>query len=161
MEKNTVNNIQPGAQQPDPKSILTSNEIAANGPSPGDVSLYAKELVIATKYTSHGYYPSLNAAEIADAQRSGFFPAASFTGSFDGPNQVYAWRSEDSYQGLTYIVNRKPGELYLVGGDYPPPTGPVPPAPLSRRPTPPRANRFGAPTSTTPTFPAVGSAMPT
>ena len=130
MEKNTVNSIQPDVQQPSPKSSLSSNEIAANGPLPGDVGLYQKELAIAKKFTSPGYYPSLNAAEIADAQRSGFFPAASFTGSFDGPNRVYAWRSADSYQGLTYIVNRKPGELYLVGGDYPPPTSPVPPGPF-------------------------------
>jgi hypothetical protein len=108
---------------------LTSNEIAANGPLPGDVSLYAQELALAAMHTSPGYYPSLNAAEIADAQRSGFFPAASFTGSFDGPNQVYAWRSEDRYQGLTYINNRRPGELYLVGGDFPPLKGPVPPGP--------------------------------
>jgi hypothetical protein len=108
----------------------TSNEIAANGPLPGDIGLYAEELATAAKYTSPGYYPSLNAAEIADAQRSGFFPAASFTGSFDGSNLVYAWRSEDSYQGLTYICNRQPGELYIVGGDYPPAKGPVPPGPF-------------------------------
>jgi hypothetical protein len=109
---------------------LTANEVAANGPLCGDVSLYEQELALAKQYTSPGYYPSLNAAEIADAQRSGFFPAASFTGSFDGPNQVYAWRSEDRYQGLTYICNRQPGELYLVGGDYPPPTGPMPAGPF-------------------------------
>ncbi len=112
---------------------LTSNEVAANGPLPGDVSLYEQELALAAMHTSPGYFPSLNAAEIADAQRSGFFPAASFTGSFDGPNQVYAWRSEDRYQGLTYINNRRPGELYLVGGDYPPPKGPVPPGPYVAR----------------------------
>jgi hypothetical protein len=112
------------------KPTPTSNELAAHGPLPGDVGLYAQELALARKCTSPGYYPSLNAAEIADAQRSGVFPAASFTGSFDAPNQVYAWRSEDRYQGLTYINNRKPGELYLVGGDYPPPTGPLPPGPF-------------------------------
>lgn len=117
------------AQNTQPQSASTSNEVAANGPLPGDVSLYEKELAIAAKHTSPGYYPSLNAAEIADAQRSGFFPAATFTGSFDGPNNVYAWRSEDSYQGLTYMCNRRPGELYLVGGDYPPNTGPMPSGP--------------------------------
>lgn len=108
---------------------LTPNMQAANGPIPGDLSLYEKELAEAAKGTSPGYYPSLGAAEISDSTRSGFFPAASFTGSFDGQNRVYAWRSEDRYQGLTYIVNRKPGELYLLGGDYPPPAGPLPPGP--------------------------------
>lgn len=104
-------------------------ETAANGPFPGDVSLYEQELALAAMHTSPGYYPSLNAAEIADSRRSGFFPAASFTGSFDGPNEVYAWRSADKYQGLTYLCNRRPGELYLVGGDYPPNSGPMPPGP--------------------------------
>ena len=107
----------------------TSNETAANGPFPGDVGLYEQELAISTAHTSPGYYPSLNAAEIADSERSGFFPGASFTGSFDSPNIVYAWRSADEYQGLTYMCNRRPGELYLVGGDYPPNTGPMPPGP--------------------------------
>ena len=85
------------------------NEIAANGPFPGDLSLYQRELAAAAERASPGYYPSLNAAEIADSERSGFFPAASFTGSFDSPNTVYAWRSADKYQGLTYICNRRPG----------------------------------------------------
>ena len=106
-----------------------SNLEAANGPFPGDLSLYRKEVEIAKKHTSPGYYPSLNAAEISGSERSGFFPGASFTGSFDGPNQVFAYRSADKYQGLTYICNREPGEIYLVGGDYPPPTGPMPPGP--------------------------------
>ncbi len=62
-------------------------------------------------------------------ERSSFFPCASFLGSWDGPNKVYAWRSEDGYEGCTYINNRKPGELYIVGGDFPPLDGPVPPGP--------------------------------
>ena len=112
------------------KPSLTANELAAGGPIAGDLSLIESELAIAASHTSPGYYPSLNAAEIADSARSGFFPAASFTGLFDGPNQVYAWRSEDSYEGLTYMNNRRPGELYLVGGDYLPASGPMPPGPF-------------------------------
>ncbi len=49
---------------------------------------------------------------------------------FTGPNQVYAWRSADDYEGCSYINNRKPGELYVVGGDFPPYEGPVPAGPL-------------------------------
>jgi len=109
---------------------LTSNEVAANGPLPGDVTLYEKELACAEKLSTPGYYLSINGAEIADAQRSGLFPCATFTGSFTGPNQVYAWRSEDSYEGTTYINNRKPGELYITGGDIPPMQGPVAPGPF-------------------------------
>jgi hypothetical protein len=109
---------------------LTSNETAANGPLPGDVSLYAKELACAEKLPTPGYFSSINAAEIADAQRSGVFPCATFTGSFDGPNQVFAWRSADGYQAATYINNRRPGELYISGGDTPPMKGPIPAGPF-------------------------------
>ncbi|MBK9116035.1 MAG: hypothetical protein IPM22_10440 [Betaproteobacteria bacterium] len=98
---------------------LTRSQIAANGPLPGEVSLYAKELACQQKISTPGYFPSLNGAEISDAQRSGLFPCASFLGSFDGPNVVYAWRSADDYPGISYMNNRQPGELYIVGGEYP------------------------------------------
>lgn len=103
---------------------LRPGEVAANGPIPGDVSLYAKELACQQAIPTPGYYPSLNGAEISDAQRSGMFPCASFTGSHDGPNQVFAWRSADDYPGISYINNRRPGELYIVGGEYPTPDDP-------------------------------------
>jgi hypothetical protein len=109
---------------------LTSNEVAANGPLAGDVSLYAKELACAEKLPTPGYYPSINGAEIADAQRSGLFPCATFTGKFEGPNQVFAWRSQDDYQATNFVNNRKPGELYITGGDNPALTGPVAPGPF-------------------------------
>ncbi len=98
---------------------LTPNQIASNGPLPGDVSLYAKELACQQKISTPGYYSSLNGAEIADSARSGFFPCASFLGSHAGANSVYAWRSADDYPGISYINSRKPGELYIVGGEYP------------------------------------------
>ncbi|AUM12122.1 hypothetical protein [Ketobacter alkanivorans] len=98
---------------------LTPNQIAANGPLPGEVSLYAKELSCQQNISTPGYYSSLNGAEISDAQRSGLFPCASFLGSHDGNNTVYAWRSVDDYPGISYINNRKPGELFIVGGEYP------------------------------------------
>src|SRR5438034_4330611 len=96
---------------------LTSNEVAANGPLPGDVSFYANELACAEKLPTPGYFPSINAAEIADAQRSGLYPCATFAGNFDGPNRVFAWRSQDGYQAANFVNNRKPGELYVTGGD--------------------------------------------
>ena len=98
---------------------LTQNEVAAHGPLPGDVGLYAKELACQQKIPTPGYYSSLNGAEISDSERSGVFPCATFLGSMDGPNQVYAWRSADDYPGISYMNNRKPGELYIVGGEYP------------------------------------------
>jgi hypothetical protein len=109
---------------------LTSNEVAAQGPLPGDLSLVEKELRACQALSTPGYYPSLNGAELADAQRSGLFAQATFTGSFDGPNQVYAWRSEDAFEGVTYINNREPGELFLVGGDTPAGKLPIPAGPF-------------------------------
>ncbi len=109
---------------------LTPNELAALGPLPGDVSLYAKELACSRALPTPGYYSSLNAAEISDGERSGLFPCATFSGSFDEPNQVYAWRSQSDYQGISYINNRKPGELYIVGGEYPTLADPNPAGPF-------------------------------
>jgi hypothetical protein len=108
---------------------LTPNQVAANGPLPGDVTLYAKELACQQKIATPGYYQSLNGAEISDSERSGVFPCATFTGSMDGANQVYAWRSADDYQGIAYINNRKPGELYIIGGEVPDPSDPIPAGP--------------------------------
>ncbi len=109
---------------------LTENEIAANGPLPGDVTLYARELACTQGRPTPGYFPSINGAEIADAQRSGLYPCATFTGSFDGANRVFAWRSQGSYQATNFVNNRKPGELYITGGDNPDLTGPVAPGPF-------------------------------
>jgi len=108
---------------------LTDNEKAANGPIPGVVSLYQKEWDCCQNLEMPGYLKGLNTAELANGERSGVFPCATFTGSWDEPNQVYAWRSEDSYDSCTYINNRKPGELYIVGGDFPPLEGVVPAGP--------------------------------
>ena len=108
---------------------LTDNEKAANGPLPGVHSLVEEEHRGSASVASPGYYPSLNGAEISGADRSGCFPSASFTGSFTEPNVVYAWRSEDEYQGVTFLCNREPGELLLCGGNLPKPHPPVLPGP--------------------------------
>lgn len=108
---------------------LSPNQIATKGPIPGDVGLYQQEFACTQGTSTPGYFQSLNAAEISDAQRSGLFPCATFTGSHDGPNQVFAWRSVDDYQGISYIINRYPGEIYIVGGEYPTPADPLPAGP--------------------------------
>jgi hypothetical protein len=107
----------------------TENEKAANGPLPGNVLLYEKEFQESAKYASPGYYPSLNGAEVGDAQRSALYPQATFGGSFTGPNVVFAHRSPSIYQGTTFLNNRRPGELFLLGGDSPAISGPVAPGP--------------------------------
>ncbi|MGA9373104.1 MAG: hypothetical protein WBV53_14735 [Solirubrobacterales bacterium] len=108
---------------------LTGNEKAANGPLPGDHTLVEAEHRGSASIASPGYYPSLNGAEIADSERSGCFPYASFTGSHTEPNTVFAWKSEDTYQGVTFLCTREPGELFLCGGNLPEPKPPVLPGP--------------------------------
>jgi outer membrane protein assembly factor BamB len=88
------------------------------------------ELACSRQLSTPGYYSSLNAAEVADAQRSQLYPCAIFSGARTGPNTVTARTSVTAYQGATFLNNREPGELYLVGGDNPPPTGTVPPGPF-------------------------------
>jgi hypothetical protein len=107
----------------------TGNERAANGPLPGNVLLYEREFQESAKYASPGYYPSLNGAEVGDAQRGALYPQATFGGSFDGPNVVFAYRSPAIYQGTTFLNNRNPGELFLLGGCSPAISGPVAPGP--------------------------------
>ncbi len=114
-------------------SKLTGNEKAANGPLPGDHTLVEGEHRGSAGMASPGYYPSLNGAEISGAERSGCFPYASFTGSFTEPNTVYAWKSEDGYQGTTFLCGREPGELFLCGGNLPKAKGPAYPGPYVAR----------------------------
>lgn len=111
----------------------TDNEKAANGPLPGDLGKVAEEWAKSQQLDNPGYFKSLNGAEVGDAQRSQCYPAASFLGSMTGSNRVFAWRSRDSYQGVLFMNNRRPGELYLTGGNNPPPRGPVPPGPFVAR----------------------------
>lgn len=103
---------------------------AANGPLPGDLASIAQEWECSQTRETPGYFKSLNGAEVADATRSQFYPCATFLGSMTGPNTVYAWRSDGAYQGVLFMNNRRPGELYLTGGNNPPAQGLVPPGPF-------------------------------
>lgn len=100
------------------------------GPIPPDLNVMAKEQACVDGMNTPGYYPSLNGAEVADSERSLVYPCASFLGTMDGKNDVYIWPSQDSYQGVLFINNRRPGELYLTGGNNPPAQGLVPPGPF-------------------------------
>ncbi|WP_424989529.1 hypothetical protein [Fluviibacterium sp. S390] len=101
----------------------------ANGPFPGDLARIQQEWDCAQQRETPGYFKSLNGAEVADATRSQFYPCASFLGSMKGDNQVFMWRSPEDYQGVLFINNRYPGELYLTGGNLPPAKGPMPVGP--------------------------------
>ena len=93
---------------------LTPNQVAAHGPLPGDVSLYAKELACQRKIPTPGYYSSINGAELADGnavasirvQRSRARSTAPIKLCLAQPGRL-SWD----------IVHQQPraGELYLMG----------------------------------------------
>ncbi|MCA0871499.1 hypothetical protein LCL97_11730 [Seohaeicola saemankumensis] len=101
----------------------------ANGPMPGDIGQISRDWECVQNLDTPGYFKSMNGAEVADATRSQTYPCASFLGSMDGENTVYAYRADGDYQGVLFMNNRYPGELYLTGGNNPPPQGLVPPGP--------------------------------
>lgn len=111
-------------------AVVPDGIAAANGPSAGNLASYETEWNCAQTRETPGYFKSINGAEVADSERSLFYPCATFLGSMSEPNEVYAWRSEDSYQGVLFMANRHPGELYLTGGNNPPAQGLVPPGPF-------------------------------
>lgn len=119
--------ITPKLEQKVSQIGLTDNEKAANGPIPGDVSLYQSEWECTQKLEMPGYMKG--SSEISNGERSGIYPCATFTGSFTEPNEVFAYRSEEFYESCSYVVNGRPGELYIVGGNFPPFKGVVPPGP--------------------------------
>ncbi len=112
---------------------LTGNERATNGPVPPDYEVVDGEHQESRRVASPGYYPSLSGAEISGADRSGCFPGATFGGSHDAPNQVYAWQSEDDYPATTFLCTREPHELFLCGGNLPSRKGPWSPGPYVAR----------------------------
>ena len=99
------------------------------GPIPPELSVLAAEKDCVEGRETPGYFRSLNGAEVSDSERSLFYPCATFLGSMEGGNDVYIWPSEDSYQGVLFMNNRRPGELFLTGGNNPPAQGLVPPGP--------------------------------
>lgn len=104
--------------------------VAANGPLPGDLSQVEAEWSCAQDRVTPGYFKSINGAEVSDAHRSQVYECASFLGSFEGPNEVYAYRADGAYQGVLFANNRNPGELFITGGNIPPAQGVVPPGPF-------------------------------
>lgn len=114
---------------PGPSAPLTPGQVAANGPMPGDVAAYQSEWDCIQGIETPGYFQSFNGGELTDAQRSGTWPCMTFTGSITGSSRVFAYRFPQNYEGAAYVNNRRPGEMYIVGGGNPPLTGIMPAGP--------------------------------
>ncbi len=110
-------------------ALADDGAVDSNGPMPGDLGRIMEEWECVQGLETPGYFRSMNGAEVADSMRSQAYPCASFLGDWDGENDVYAWRGDGEYQGVLFMNNRRPGELYLTGGNNPPAQGVVPPGP--------------------------------
>ncbi len=62
---------------------------------------------------------------------------------------AYTWSSTDDYPGISYMNNLQPGEMYIVGGEYPTMADPNMAGPFVAKVEPPPARKSGAPASTT------------
>lgn len=100
---------------------------AGTGPLVGDQSLWAEETACVEDWAADpannyvGYWPAIGAPEHTDNVRSGLMPCGSFTGDFDGPNQVFQYKSESTYPGgIGLVVFDGPTAGYMwVGGIVP------------------------------------------
>jgi len=97
-------------------NVLTPNEIAAGGPIPQNYTLAQQEQKCITEQKNPPRYPTMNAFERGDSNRTGMYGCATFTGSFTGPNTVYAYRSPNIYYTHAIMSTRGINEMYVYGG---------------------------------------------
>ena len=107
---------------PQPKGIanvgVTSNQLAAGGPLPGNHTMAIEEAKCAAGQNNAPWYPTVNPAELADSNRTHVYKCAHFGGSFTGPNKVYAYASPVQYYSPIFAVTRGVNELYVLGGSW-------------------------------------------
>ena len=58
----------------------------------------------------------MNAYERGDSNRTGLYECATFTGSFTGPNQVFAYQSPERYPTPAIMSTRGINEICVFGG---------------------------------------------
>lgn len=97
---------------------VTSNQLAAGGPLPGNHTLAPEEAECAAQEDNPPWYPTVNPAELHDSNRTHVYACAHFTGSLTGPNKVYAYASPEQYYSPIFAVTRGVNELYVYGGAW-------------------------------------------
>lgn len=99
---------------------LTSNELAAGGPLPGNFSKVESELkCVDTEHLepqNAPWFPSVGSTEAGGSGRQHLYPCTRFEGSFNDTNQVYAYQSPVKYGRTFALETRGPNELYVYGG---------------------------------------------
>ncbi len=104
--------------------------LTTTGPLVGDQALVQKETGCVQSWAKdpanhyQGYFPAIGAPEHTDNVRSGLMPCATFTGAFDGSNQVFQYKSDTTYPGgIGLVVFDGPDAGYLWAGGIVPGSG--------------------------------------
>jgi len=107
-----------GNASDNPYSTLTTtpNQIAAGGPLPPNYTLVQQQSECVDAENNPPWTQTLVAFENYNSNRSHYWACAPFTGSFTGPNQVYAYKSSTYYPTPFTIVTRGVNEMYVYGG---------------------------------------------
>ncbi len=108
--------------------VVQAASSSTTGPLTGDQSVMQTETACIKQYAANpvnnyvGYLPTIGAPEHTDNIRSGVNPCATFTGSFTGPNQVYQFNSQTTYDQIGLVVFDGPNGAYLQAGGLGPPS---------------------------------------
>jgi hypothetical protein len=95
---------------------LTPNQIAAGGPIPPNYTRALQEAKCAVALKNPPWFLTIMPTEHFDSGRTDLFACAQFPGSYNGPNNVYAYQSSDVYKTPFNMATRGINEMYVYGG---------------------------------------------
>ncbi|MFR9803000.1 hypothetical protein ACL02T_11930 [Pseudonocardia sp. RS010] len=107
---------------------VASTSASTNGPLSGAQSAFVNEVGCMSKLSADpannmvNYWPSIGAAEHVDNIKTGSYPCGTWTGDFNGSNQVYQYKSDTTYSQILFITFKGPNDAYLMGGSAGPPS---------------------------------------
>ncbi len=104
------------SSSPATASILSPNQIAAGAPIPPNYTTVQQESECVSANPNAPWYQTLTAFENYNSNRSHYWSCSQFSGSFTGPNQVFAYKSPTYYPTPFTIVTRGTNEMYVYGG---------------------------------------------
>jgi hypothetical protein len=91
---------------------------AANGPLVGDPATTATEQKCLAGKDNAPWSPTMAAFEVHDSGRTHLYECASFLGSMQGSNSVFAYPSTQRYVTPYNMVDRGPDAYFVYGGGY-------------------------------------------
>lgn len=92
------------------------------GPLTGDQARFKQEQSCSAELVKNesdhrlNHWPAIGSAEHSDSLHTGMEPCATFTGSFDGANQVFQHASDTTFSQINFVVFDGPDGAYLMGG---------------------------------------------